>query len=96
MREESLWEGEAVGTDAGARCSGFCLGKHVGMRHAAVGSTCQAGSVGATGYEPSRSRQTDYLRQMICVFPQKGLYKRKCFSTFAHRIRIPLTSYKQR
>lgn len=72
MKEESLWEGEAVGADAGAQCSGFCLGKHVGMRHEAVGSTCQAGVVGATGYEPSRSRQTDYLRQMICVFPQKA------------------------
>lgn len=67
-----MWEGEAVGTDAGVWCSGFCLGKHVGMRHAAVGSTCQAGVVGAAGYEPSRCRQTDYLRQMICVFPQKA------------------------
>lgn len=67
-----MWEDEVVGADAGARCSGFRLGKHVGMRHAAVGSTCQADGVGATGYEPSCSRQTNYLRQMICVFPQKA------------------------
>lgn len=36
MKEESLWEGEVVGADAGARCSGFCLGKHVGMQRSAA------------------------------------------------------------